>query len=345
MSALPVRYLSVCSGVEAASVAWEPLGWRPVAFAELAPFPAAVLAHRFPLVRNLGDLLKIDGSEWRGKTNVLVGGTPCQAFSMGGRRHSLADPRGRLTLSFVELCDEIDPEFTLWENVPGVLSTSDGAFGCFLGALCGEDVPLVPPGKGWANAGFVLGPRRRVAWRVLDARGFGTPQGRRRVFVLACPRDGADPREVLFERRGSGGLPSTGGEAEQDSSAAVRQGPGGDDSVGTEGRPSGIPYRESSFSAWAEGFGTLRAAGGGLGGGSENLIVEGDRLRKFTPREAERLQGFPDDWTLIPWKGKPAEECPDGPRWKAMGNSMAVPVMRWLGTRMDAVLRGKGAER
>ena len=192
-------YGSVCSGIEAATVAWEPLGWRPAFFAEIEPFPSAVLAHRHPAIPNLGDMTAIDGRAWRGRIDVLVGGTPCQAFSVAGLRRSLDDKRGNLALRFVELADACQPGWIVWENVPGVLSTRDNAFGCFLGGLAGEDGPLEPPGGKWADAGVVLGPARAVAWRVLDAQYFGLAQRRRRVFVVAGAGDRADPAQVLFE--------------------------------------------------------------------------------------------------------------------------------------------------
>ncbi|MBI5121322.1 MAG: DNA cytosine methyltransferase [Rhodospirillales bacterium] len=195
-------YGSVCSGIEAATVAWEPLGWRPAFFAEIEPFPAAVLAERYPAIPNLGDMTAIDATAWRGKIDVLVGGTPCQAFSVAGLRKSLDDTRGNLALKFVELADAVDPAWVVWENVPGVLSTRDNAFGCLLGGLAGEDGPLLPPGGKWPDAGVVFGPARTVAWRVLDAQYFGLAQRRRRVFVVAGAGDRADPVQVLLERQG-----------------------------------------------------------------------------------------------------------------------------------------------
>lgn len=181
-----MKYLSVCSGIEAASVAWESLGWEPVAFSEIEPFPSAVLAERFPDVPNLGDMTRYH--EWNiPAINLLVGGTPCQAFSVAGKRGSLADDRGNLCLTFCRMADHFKPKWVLWENVPGVLSTPDNAFGCFLGALCGADAPVIPPGGGrkHPNSGVVAGPKRTVAWRVLDAQWHRVPQRRKRVFVLA----------------------------------------------------------------------------------------------------------------------------------------------------------------
>jgi len=207
----PTRYLSICSGIEAASVAWDPLGWEPLAFAEIEPFPRAVLAHHYPSVPLHGDFTRLRDEAWIGAADVLVGGTPCQAFSVAGKRASLSDDRGNLTLEFVRLADAIDdvrrlegraPSVLVWENVPGVLSVKDNAFGCFLAALVGEDDPIIPPGGKWTNAGVVAGPQRQAAWRTLDAQYFGLAQRRRRVFVVASAREGFDPTEVLLEWEG-----------------------------------------------------------------------------------------------------------------------------------------------
>lgn len=209
-----IEFGSVCSGIEAASVAWEPIGWKAVWFAEIEPFPSRVLAHRWPRVPNYGDMLDLPARVARGEIaapDVLVGGTPCQAFSVAGRRGSLEDERGALTLSYVELANAVDrrradtgrePCIVVWENVPGVLNTKDNAFGCFLAGLAGETEPLVPAGPRWTNAGCVYGPQRAVAWRVLDAQYFGVAQRRRRVFVVASARTRLDPAAVLFEREG-----------------------------------------------------------------------------------------------------------------------------------------------
>lgn len=209
-----MNYLSVCSGIEAASVAWHPLGWKPVGFAEIEPFPSAVLAHHYPTVPNFGDMTRLHDLIEMGicdAPEILVGGTPCQAFSVAGLRKSLDDARGNLALVYCDLANAIDarrkgaglpPAILVWENVPGVLSTKDNAFGCFLAGLAGEDDPLVPTGKRWPNAGYVLGPQRAVAWRILDAQYFGLAQRRRRVFVVASARDGFDPATVLFEWEG-----------------------------------------------------------------------------------------------------------------------------------------------
>jgi len=195
---MKMRYGSVCSGIEAATVAWHPLGWGAAWFAEIEPFPSAVLAHHYPAVPNLGDMTTI-AARIRAREveapDILVGGTPCQSFSVAGLRGGLTDARGNLALAFVELADAIDavrrdhglsPAWALWENVPGVFTVDGGgAFGAVLGGLVGGDTALSPGPAGWTNAGVVAGPDRVAAWRVLDAQYFGVAQRRRRVFVLA----------------------------------------------------------------------------------------------------------------------------------------------------------------
>ena len=202
---------SVCSGIEAASVAWHPLGWRAAWLAEIEPFPCALLAHHYPEVPNIGDMTTLPALIASGEVespDLFCGGTPCQAFSVAGLRRSLDDARGNLSLVFCEIANAIDtaraargeqPAIVFWENVPGVLNTKDNAFGCFLAGLAGEDDALVPPGGKWADAGAVFGPARAVAWRVLDAQYFGLAQRRRRVFVVASARDDFDPAAVLLE--------------------------------------------------------------------------------------------------------------------------------------------------
>lgn len=193
-----MRFLSVCSGIEAAGHAWIKRGWTPVAFSEVEKFACAVLRERYPAVPNLGDLTRF--ADWpRLDFDVLVGGTPCQAFSVAGRRESMNDVRGNLALAFCAVADRYDPEWIVWENVPGVFSTHDNAFGCFLGALCGEDTAIDAGRNGWTNAGVVAGPRRVVAWRVIDAQGF-VAQRRCRIFVVSA-RAGSrlHPADVLFE--------------------------------------------------------------------------------------------------------------------------------------------------
>lgn len=448
-----MKYGSVCSGIEAASKAWEPLDWKPAWFSEIEPFPSAVLAHHWPEVTNLGDMTKIADAVHAGEVeapDVLVGGTPCQAFSIAGLREGLSDDRGQLTLSYVELANAIDakrrergePEaIIVWENVPGVLSSKDNAFGCFLAGLAGESSELQPAGGKWTHAGCVSGPERVIAWRVLDAQFFGVAQRRRRVFVVASSRKGFDPAAVLFEldsvRRDSAprretqkavaaltarGVGTCGADDNQAQAGHLiaecangdvshtLKGEGFDGSEDGTGR--GVPvvaFGGGNTSGNIDVAACLTAKGQridfevetfavhgtqdpdtnrelthilGRNNGQENAIVTepftlairgrsegstvevrndgtanalltpnggragmgvgaigwGMQVRRLTPIECERLQGFPDNHTLIGWRGKDADECPDGPRYKAIGNSMAVPVMRWIGERIAAAL-------
>jgi DNA (cytosine-5)-methyltransferase 1 len=273
-----MRFGSVCSGIEAASVAWEQLGWSAAWLSEIEAFPRKVLAHHYPTAPNLGDMRTISRRVLTGEVeapDVLVGGTPCQAFSIAGLREGLADERGQLTISYVRLLDAIDyirgrngkrAAICVWENVPGVLSSKDNAFGCFLAGLAGEDVELVPPGKKWANAGCVFGPTRTVAWRVLDAQYFGVAQRRRRVFVVASARKDCDPAKILFEfdgmRRDS--APSREAGQETAGTLASRTGAGG------------FPGTDEACSGYLQAFG-----GGNTGGAIDVatcLTTSGQRL-------------------------------------------------------------------
>jgi DNA (cytosine-5)-methyltransferase 1 len=325
-----MKFGSVCSGIEAASVAWHPLGWTAAWLSEIEPFPCAVLKHHYPDVPNHGDMSLLPEKILSGQVeapDLFCGGTPCQAFSVAGLRNSLDDARGNLSLTFVGIANAIDhvrslrgdsPAIVFWENVPGVLNTKDNAFGCFLGALAGESEPITAPGERWSNAGCVFGPQRTVAWRVLDAQYFGVAQRRRRVFVVASARDDINPTEVLFEFEGLRRDHCKSQEEKQTTPAY---------------------FREGSFGQYVHGqSGTIKASGGVLGGGSETFFCPTqDRVRRLTPVECERLQGFPDNYTNIPWRK--AAESPDGPRYKALGNSWAVPVVAWLGQRIKDQLQ------
>jgi DNA (cytosine-5)-methyltransferase 1 len=280
-----MRYASVCSGIEAASVAWEPIGWTPAWFAEIEPFPCAVLAHHYPNVPNLGDMTAINGEEYRGRVDALVGGTPCQSFSVAGLRRGLDDERGNLALSFCRLADAMRPRWVCWENVPGVLSIDDGrAFGSIVGTL-------VECGYG-------------VAWRVLDAGYYGALCPRPRVFVVGYHGDWRRAGAVLFDRA------SLEGDKERD--------------------------RKRKRSATGSPA-VFTRCGGMANDAKSNYILDKKGIRTSTPLEWERVMGFPDDYTAIPWRGKSPENCPDGPRYRAIGNSMAVPVMAWIGRRIDFV--------
>jgi DNA (cytosine-5)-methyltransferase 1 len=339
----PVTYLSVCSGIEAATVAWEPLGWEAVGFSEIEAFPRAVLSHHYPHVPLYGDFTQL--IENPPACDVLVGGPPCQAFSVAGLRQSLGDARGALTLGFVQLANAIDesnhaenkqPCVVVYENVGGILSTKDNAFGCLLAGLAGEDVPLLPPRGGWTHSGVVLGPRRAVAWRVLDAQYFGLPQRRVRCFVVASARDGFDPSEVLFEPASGDGYSPSQRKSEEEAAAAARVRATGHIDVylgNAEGGAVTVPFFTKSNLGKSLNNQTPLVAHVGDVDDDESVAV-----RRLTPLEVERCFGFADDWTRVPYRGKPPELCPDGPRFQALGNSMAVNVMRWLGERIDAAL-------
>ena len=251
-----MRYISLCSGIEAASAAWLPLGWIPVAFSEIEPFPCRVLKHRHPGVPNHGDFTAFDWSVYRGAVDVLIAGTPCQAFSVAGLRGSLTDARGNLTLEFINAANAIQPGIIVWENVPGVLSTGDNAFGCFLAGLVGCDEPIMAE-RGWPNAGVVHGPERAACWRVLDAQYFGLAQRRKRVFVVSCPRNGADPAEILLEfeslRRDSPPLREKG----QDPSGTIAARTGGGGGLGTDFELDGGLVPEISLCLNAGGMGRI----------------------------------------------------------------------------------------
>lgn len=358
-----MKYGSVCSGIEAATVAWHELGWQPAWFSEIEKFPSQVLAHHYPNVKNLGDMTfiaeKIRNSEIEAP-EVLVGGTPCQAFSVAGLRNSLDDDRGQLSLEFVRLANEIDsarfirgqqPSIIVWENVPGVLSTKDNAFGCFLGALSGEGCELKPTGKKWTNTGCVFGPQRQIAWRVLDAQHFGLAQRRKRVFVVASART-ESITEILFERKGMyrdstqsrGKTENTTRCGEIHTNRASTSISGKTytppiiscDIAHCLGRNSGQEnvLCESAYAMIADTTpkvskeinGTLRSSGGG--GIVPSSVIFMSIARYLTEIECERLQGFPDNYTNIPKASATA-------RYKSLGNSMAVPVMRWIGRRIQ----------
>lgn len=446
-----MRYISVFSGIEACSVAWESLGWEPVAFADFEKFPSAVLAHHYPEVPNLGDVTKVNWNEYRGKADVVVGGSPCQSFSVAGKRLGMDDPRGNLALHYARIVREVEPTWFLYENVPGLLSSDDGRdMGALIATL--------------GDIGYGL------AWRVLDAQFFGVAQRRRRVFIVGhASGDWRRAAAVLFEPEGLSRNPPPRPSKGQDPASAAQDGPGSDgfgrgrvidtvtakwakgadvqlgsqtggnlhveqtyvggdvahtlhksyfDKHTTQDARNGVFVVEGEAHTWsapAIGYlkdddlaGTITANSGEPGetqtpalvgqnvfvhhsqdsrmveaeevagtlntndsgrfghavvgfncmqdttehiemvptistgnqeGISNNAVATGLIVRRLTPLECERLQGFPDGYTMIPWKGKPPENCPDGPRYRALGNSMAVPVMRWIGEGIDMVHR------
>ena len=297
-----IKYASVCSGVEAPTVAWHHMGWKPQWFCEFDKFPSAVLNHHYPSTPNLGDMTKLrEKNEYNTRNiDLLIGGTPCQSFSVAGLRKGLEDPRGNLALEFVRILADKRPRWFVWENVPGVLSSGQGRdFASIISAF--EKV-----GYG-------------VCWRVLDAQFFGVPQRRRRVFVVGYLGDWRPSYRVLFE------------------SESLR----GNIEAGRKKRKEDPRGAGESI----KGTGPLKAQPGTCVDGMSKthtsiyipqVVSGGTFVRKLTPIEYERLQGFPDNYTQISWRGKPAEDCPKGLRYKAMGNSMAVPVMKWIGERIQA---------
>ena len=335
MSAL--RYGSVCSGVEAATVAWHSLGWQAQWFSEIEKFPSAVLQHHYPDTPNHGDMTGF--KEWpNDPIDVLVGGTPCQSFSVAGLRKGLADPRGNLMLTYLAIAAQYQPKWLVWENVPGVLSSNRGRdFGTFLGAL--------------AELGYGF------AYRVLDAQYFGVAQRRKRVFVVGYLGDWKRAAAVLFERESMSGHTAPSREAGQEAAPTVTQGAPfsrtGNERVEAEAvvaqcltTRTGSAY-DPTTETLPIAFGAQNSANQGdsvstevtptLDKSKTPAVMNDLQVRRLTPTECERLQGFPDNFTQIPWRNKAAEDCPDGPRYKAMGNSMAVPVMRWIGERIEMV--------
>ena len=417
-----IKFLSVFSGIEAASVAWEPLGWKAVGFSEIEPFPCAVLKHRFPNTTNYGDITKY--KDWPiepGTVDLLAGGSPCQSYSVAGLRRGLADPRGNLTLVFLGVTDRFKPKWIVWENVPGVLSSNGGRdFGTFLGSL--------------AELGYGF------AYRVLDAVHFGVAQRRRRVFLVGCLGNWDAPAKVLFEpeslrwdtstrrKKGKGFAPGidesvdgnglqksvgtlcadthpgaysgqdayTGRLIPQAKPIAIQgtiigrsENAGPQGAGATEGGPM-FTLTKTDIHAVAintimeasrrdgiriyEGKSPTLQSFMGTGGNNVPMVnqpIHFDTynqtvsnvsftlscsasdanhvgtvftptmaVRRLTPNECLRLQGFPDFHTQIPWKGKPAEQCPDGPQYKAAGNSWAVPVARWVGQRIQMFEEG-----
>lgn len=355
-------YGSVCSGIEAATVAWAPLGWRPAWFAEIDKFPSAVLAHHYPEVPNVGDFTKI-GPDRAKPIDLLVGGTPCQDFSIAGLRAGLAGARGNLSLEFLRLLDRIRPRWVVWENVPGTLSSNRGKD---FGALLWRLVEL----------------RYGVAFRILDAQyvrvdGFGraVPQRRRRLFVVGYLGDWRRAAAVLFERESLRGNSAPRHEAgkdvaddfgghsfkNSDADGLNALAFGGNNTSGpidvscalnAHGGSSRIDFESETFVAFdckasgRNGFAagdvapTLRSMGhkdSHQNAGGQVAVATRWAVRRLTPVECERLQGFPDNYTNIPWRNRTC--APDGPRYKALGNSMAVNCMRWIGRRIGAVCR------
>jgi DNA (cytosine-5)-methyltransferase 1 len=392
-----MRFGSVCSGIEAASVAWQPIGWKAAWLSEIEPAPCSILAHHYPETPNLGDMTKFESwpHDEQHAIDLLCGGTPCQSFSIAGLRKGLDDPRGDLMLTFGAIAAKYRPKWLVWENVPGVLSSNGGQdFAGFLGLVSGQVVE-VPP-EGWGNSGIVSSYKNAygIAYRVLDAQYFGVAQRRRRVFVVGCLGDWRRAAAVLFERHSLSGHPAPRRGEGKDLASCITAGAF---SGGAGGRPEGaagnhfVPYvakclttgtgtkldfetdtflpsygipgncigrkpeNGGNGTGYSEEIGyTLTktdvhavcvhgtqdpcvsdvAFAQGRNNGAENALISNMQVRRLTPTECERLQGFPDGYTNVSHRGKPLA---DGPRYKALGNSWAIPPVRWIGERIQAV--------
>ena len=311
-----MKYLSVCSGIASDAVAWGPLGWECAAVAEIDPFCSALLSHYYPTVPNLGDMSKIgDHEALRAPVDVLAGGTPCQSFSVAGLRKGLDDDRGNLALEYCRLASRLRPSWIVWENVPGVLSQNEGRdFGAILGGL--------------ADIGYGF------AYRVLDAQYYGLAQRRKRVFLVGYLGDWRPPAAVLFEPESVRWHPPPSREAWQEVAPTLDA--RSKNGIGTDFDMSG---GQVAVATEFDVAGTMMSYN--KSGGLDNRIdraasgyvamISATHVRRFTPIECERLQGFPDDYTLISYRKKPAS---DGPRYKAIGNAIATPVLRWIGERI-----------
>lgn len=308
---------SICSGIEAASVAWESLGFEFKWFSEIAPFPSQVLQDKYPNIENLGDMNSIPNAimeENIFSPDLICGGTPCQAFSLAGWKNGLDDDRGNLTLKFVDIVEANDyvrlkkglkETVVFWENVEGVLTDKTNAFGCFISSLAGFSNVLDV--KRWPTSGVVRGPKRNIAWRVLDAKYFGLPQQRKRLYVLAGGKD-FFPENVLFEKH-------TSPIATYPKAPLVFEKEGHKFEVFRE-------YTDCLYSAYGTKWnGNAAAYNGSL------FIVQDDRIRRLSPLECERLMGFPDNYTNL-------EKSKRTQRYQAVGNSWAVPVIKWIGKRL-----------
>lgn len=308
---------SVCSGIEAASVAWNPIGYSFKWFSEIADFPSRLLKEKYPKTQNMGDMNGIPDFIRKQKISapdIVCGGTPCQAFSLAGWKNGLNDTRGNLTIKFVDIIEANDeirknsglsPSVVFWENVEGVLTDKTNAFGCLIASLAGFDG--VSDCLRWPTAGIVKGKKRNIAWRVLDAKYFGIPQQRRRLYLLAGGKE-FNPENVLFERK-------TAPQNKYPKSPLLFEKDGHKFEVFRE-------YTDCLYSAYGTKWnGNAAAYNGSL------YIVQDERIRRLSPLECERLMGFPDNYTDL--RGATRTN-----RYQAIGNSWAVPVIKWIGLRL-----------
>lgn len=292
-------------------MAWRPLVWEPVVFSEIEKFPCAVLAHHYPDVPNVGDVTKTDWSKYRNAADIVVAGAPCQDYSVAGQRAGMDGKRGSLTIRFLDAVSDIRPRWLVFENVPGLLSSNQGRdFERFLDEL--------------AQRGYF------GCWRCLDAQYFGLAQRRKRVFFVGYLGNWRPAAAILFERESLRWDSPPCREAGQDAAGTLAASVGGcNENDAQSGRLIAGPASVTSSMNPSPVSPALDV------GKYDGFAVATNRtVRRLTPREAERLQGFPDDYTAITYRGKPAA---DGPRYKALGNSFAVPVVRWVGKRIAMV--------
>ena len=378
-----MKFLSICSGIESASVAWEPLGYECIGVSEIEPFRSAVLQHHYPEVKNYGDFTQIEKKDIGGKSpDVLVGGTPCATFSVAGLREGVKSDRGNLALEFIRLIKRINPTWVLWENVPGILSSNDGKdLASFLGGL--------------AELGYGF------AYRVLDTQYIRTqrfpraiPQMRRRIFVVGHSRNWRNTAKVLFDGEALSWNPPPRREKREENTRTIThrltrsdqytQ----DDIAGTiaardyksatdlvaiasghsKSNGSGLNQNGAMYTITAQDHHSVlvrnpnnspcvvfepRSPDGGAprvrkdevsptlnamtGGNRQPCVARNTIVRRLTPLECERLQGLPDNYTQIPYRGKPKEDCPVSKRYEACGRAMSINVMEWLGTRIKEV--------
>ena len=344
------KYLSICSGIESATLAWEPLGWEAIAFAEIDDFRSSVLKYHYPEVENYGDFTKIQKSDLQGTDpDLLVGGTPCASFSIAGLRRGFGEDRGNLALEFIKLAKRLQPRWLLWENVPGLLSSEEGRdFGTFLGGLAE------------CRYGF--------AYRVLDTQYIRTqrfpkalPQRRRRIFVVGYLGDWRNSAKVLFDGEAlSRNNPPGRKQRESTTKGTTHRITRSDKYVQDEiagtvaardwKSPTDLVINPDEPIAIQAGHSKCNGIGLNQEGVSYTLtatdrhsiyvdgaIPRNKIIRRLTPLETERLQGLPDNYTQIPYRGKPASECPIARRYEAVGRSMSINVMEFLGERIDAV--------
>ncbi len=339
-----ITFGSVCSGIEAAQLAFKPFGFKQLWSSEIAEFPSKVLQHHYSNIPNLGNMVDLPELILNGKIeapDLFCGGTPCQAFSLAGWKNGLADKRGQLTMTFIEIANAIDRirekeskkhSVILWENVEGVLNDKTNAFGNFIAGLAGfsEEIKV----EKWTKSGYLEGPNRNVAWRVIDAKYFGLPQQRKRLYVLAGGKE-FRPDQVLFEfdnkdtvqnfkiqkRENNLNVVDLFSFAEQNTEKT------NDRIFFKDGVKFEIfrEYTDCLYSAYGTKWnGNAAAYNGSL------YIAQNDRIRRFTPLECERLMGIPDNYTLVNGNS-------DTNRFQAVGNSWAVPVIQWIGMQINSV--------